>query len=132
MSHRIQIFGASGSGTTTLGRHLAKELGGIHLDADDYYWLRANPPFTDKHDSAERVALIEHDVRTEPSWILSGSICSWGDPLLDRFIKRARWQRLAGRALTRECLLSESHHSWNRSGRPLPTQNGIRSSDTSS
>ena len=85
MSHRIHILGASGSGATTLGRHLAKELGGIHLDADDYYWLRTNPPFTDKRDSAERVALIEHDIRTEPNWVLSGSICSWGDPLLERF-----------------------------------------------
>ena len=85
MPHRIHIFGASGSGPTTLGRRLAKEITGIHLDTDSYYWLKTDPPFTDKRDPAARVAMIERDIRVETNWILSGSICSWGDPLLHHF-----------------------------------------------
>jgi len=49
----ILITGASGSGTSTLGAALAKELGIAHLDADDYYWLPTTPPFTAKRDRAD-------------------------------------------------------------------------------
>ena len=36
---RIHILGASGSGTTTLGRALAERLQCRHFDTDDYFWL---------------------------------------------------------------------------------------------
>jgi adenylate kinase family enzyme len=42
---RVLITGASGSGTTTLGRALAARLGFAFLDADDYYWLPSDLPF---------------------------------------------------------------------------------------
>jgi adenylate kinase family enzyme len=83
--HHIHIFGASGSGTTTLGRHLAQRIRGKHLDTDDYYWLTTDPPFTDKRERAERVAMIQQDVEGVENWVLSGSICSWGDALLESF-----------------------------------------------
>ncbi|BDD11489.1 hypothetical protein FUAX_39210 (plasmid) [Fulvitalea axinellae] len=41
---KILIFGASGSGTTTLGKEIAKRAKFTHLDADDYYWKPTNPP----------------------------------------------------------------------------------------
>jgi len=40
MIQRIHILGASGSGTTTLGRALAERLQCPHFDTDDYFWLR--------------------------------------------------------------------------------------------
>lgn len=85
MAHRFHIFGASGSGTSTLGAHLAKEVGGRHLDSDSYYWRKTDPPFTHKRAPAERVSMIERDIHGNENWILSGSICSWGDPLLHHF-----------------------------------------------
>lgn len=85
MAHRIHIFGASGSGTSTLGTHLAKGIGGILLDTDSYYWHETDPPYTRKRDPAERVSMIERDVNGKGNWVLSGSICSWGDPLLRHF-----------------------------------------------
>ena len=36
MSRGIIIFGAAGSGKTTLGRELAGRLGFLHIDIDDY------------------------------------------------------------------------------------------------
>jgi adenylate kinase family enzyme len=81
----IHIFGASGTGTSTLSRQLAQAIGGRHLDTDDYYWLKTNPPFTTKRDPDARVALIERDIAGVRNWVLSGSICSWGDSLLDHF-----------------------------------------------
>jgi adenylate kinase family enzyme len=83
--HRVHLFGASGSGTTTLGRRLAVALGVRHLDADTYYWIPTDPPFTTKRDPAARVAAIERDVAGLAGWVLSGSLCSWGDPLIPRF-----------------------------------------------
>jgi adenylate kinase family enzyme len=85
MPHRIHIFGASGSGASTLGAYLAEKMGGLHLDTDSYYWQATDPPFTKTHHPAERVAMIERDIRDVENWVLSGSVCSWGDPLLHRF-----------------------------------------------
>ena len=42
---KILIFGASGAGTTTVGKNLAEILDYIHLDVDDYYWEKTTPPF---------------------------------------------------------------------------------------
>ena len=82
MHSRIHIFGASGSGTTTLGSALGDELGIPHLDADTYYWRRTDPPFIEKNPPNQRVEMIRFDTRNVDSWVLSGSICSWGDKLL--------------------------------------------------
>ena len=44
----ILIFGASGSGITTLGKELEKHTDFVHLDVDDYYWEQTLPPFLEK------------------------------------------------------------------------------------
>ncbi|MEL7451330.1 MAG: AAA family ATPase [Pseudomonadota bacterium] len=85
MGYRCHIFGASGAGTTTLGRALSARLGGKHLDTDSYYWEATDPPFTIKREPKDRVAMILRDVEDVENWVLSGSICSWGDPLLSSF-----------------------------------------------
>ena len=46
----IHIFGASGSGTTTLAEKISRELGYFHLDTDDYFWLPTDPPFCRKRE----------------------------------------------------------------------------------
>ena len=81
----ILITGASGSGTSTLGAALAKELGIAHLEADDYYWLPTAPPFTSKRDRAERLSSVLRDVRTKQSAVLAGSIIDWGLELENAF-----------------------------------------------
>lgn len=48
---RINIVGAPGSGTTTLGRALATQLGFVFADADDFYWKPTTPPFQEKFDT---------------------------------------------------------------------------------
>ena len=39
MKNVIHIFGASGSGTTTLGKKICEELGYTQMDTDDYFWM---------------------------------------------------------------------------------------------
>jgi adenylate kinase family enzyme len=81
---RILVTGASGSGTTTLGRALAHRLGCALLDADHYYWLPTDPPFRDKRDRLERRLMIEHDLVADPV-VVSGSIMDWGPKIEDAF-----------------------------------------------
>jgi len=55
---RVHVFGASGSGTTTLSRALAARLDVGHFDADDYFWVPIEPPFTQKYPAEKRVELL--------------------------------------------------------------------------
>jgi len=80
--HGILILGASGSGTTTLGRELARVLNFTHLDIDDYFWLKTEVPFTTVRPREERQTLLLKDMHKFPGFVLSGSAVKWDEPLL--------------------------------------------------
>jgi adenylate kinase family enzyme len=102
---KIHIIGASGSGTTTLGKALAHHLGIPHYDGDDFFWMQTDPPFTIKHPREDRITLLESTLSQSTSWVLSGSVMGWGDfilPDLDLIIykhvaKEVRLQRIVKR-----------------------------------
>ena len=75
---KIHIFGASGSGTTTLGKALQQKLGYRHLDADEYYWEKTDPPFQVKVPLEKRNSRITKDFLGQENCIISGSMVSWG------------------------------------------------------
>ncbi|MDB6123189.1 MAG: hypothetical protein JWQ71_2182 [Pedosphaera sp.] len=81
----IHIIGASGSGTSTLGRALAVELEASHLETDDYFWLPTNPPFTSKRARSERLSLLLAEVRATQAAVVSGSLIGWGTKLENAF-----------------------------------------------
>ena len=85
MIHRIDILGASGSGTTTLGRALAERLQCLHCDTDDYFWLPTDPPYTQRRERSERAQLLMDDVTAHDAWVVSGSLCGWGDVAMPLF-----------------------------------------------
>ncbi len=99
----IHIFGASGSGTTTLGRALAEALSLRHMDTDDYFWLPTDPPFTQKRPVPERLALMQRDIDAAPGAVISGSLTGWGNPLMTQFT-------LAIRVVTETALRLERLH----------------------
>ena len=90
MKNVIHIFGASGSGTTTLGRKICDELGYKHMDTDDYYWLPTDPKFTKKRPVPERIALMKHDIEEAGNVVISGALTGWGDPLIPYFTLAVR------------------------------------------
>lgn len=76
---KIIIFGASGSGTTTLSKTLAKRLNYIHLDADAYYWKKTNPPFQIKLPQQKRNENLKNDFIQSEEVIISGSLITWSE-----------------------------------------------------
>ena len=81
-TRRIHITGASGAGVTTLGRAIADALAVPHHDTDDYYWLPTDPPYTQDRGISERLRLMQAMFVPRPAWVLSGSLNSWGDPII--------------------------------------------------
>ncbi|WP_278921532.1 MULTISPECIES: adenylate kinase [Pseudophaeobacter] len=79
----IYIFGASGSGSTTLGRGISSALGLVHVDTDDHYWAPIDPPFSVKNSPEERVRSMRSALGNE-GWVLSGACNAWGEELVDK------------------------------------------------
>jgi len=82
---RILVTGASGSGTSTLGRALAEMFSWPHFDCDDYYWLPTIPPFATKRDGAARLSLLLDALSKTAQAVVSGSVINWGSELEDSF-----------------------------------------------
>lgn len=108
----IHLFGASGSGVSTLGWHLGQAMAATYLDTDDFYWQPTNPPYTTKVPERERVLSVLNaidGIESPRRWILGGSLCGWGDALIPRFDLAVfvylpgdvRMQRLRDREMTR-------------------------------
>ncbi|MBR3928550.1 MAG: AAA family ATPase [Clostridia bacterium] len=85
MKNVIHIFGASGAGTTMLGRKISKELGFFFMDTDDYFWMPTEIPYTVKRPVDDRLALMIRDIEANENVVLSGSLTEWGDPLTKYF-----------------------------------------------
>ena len=85
MRNVIHIYGASGSGTSTLGRKISEELGYKFMDTDDYFWVPTNPQYSTKRSREERLALMKKDITENENVVISGSLVDWGDELIPMF-----------------------------------------------
>lgn len=75
----INIFGASGSGVTTLGKTLSERLDYPYFDSDHYFWFPSDPPFTNRRPPEERNAMINSEMAGNENWILGGSVINWNN-----------------------------------------------------
>ena len=82
---KILIFGASGSGTTTLANSLSQKTGFSHLEVDNYYWKATNPPFQEKVEKNVRQNKLLLDFQKSKDAIVCGSMVSWGKAWLTAF-----------------------------------------------
>ena len=83
---RIHVFGAPGSGVTTLGRALAQTLNIPHFDTDDYHWFTNDAlPYRRRRNPEHRRNLMTQDFETHQNWVLSGALCGWGDVFIPKF-----------------------------------------------
>jgi adenylate kinase family enzyme len=82
---RIHIFGAAGSGATTLASALSAKYGHRHFDTDDFYWVPSHPPYQQPRSRSERQTLLARALAEADCWVVSGSLCGWGDAFLSQF-----------------------------------------------
>lgn len=85
MKKHIHIFGASGSGTTTIAEKVCEHTGYSHFDSDSYFWLPTQAPFTVTRRHEDYAALMDRDLNSNPHWVLSGSVTGWYDELASIF-----------------------------------------------
>ena len=69
IANRIHIVGASGSGTTSLAIALATRYGHRHLDTDDLFWIRTDPPYRVKRPRDERLASLRKALTESRCWV---------------------------------------------------------------
>ena len=97
----IHIFGASGSGTSTLGKKICSELGYKFMDTDDYFWLPTDPKFTAKRNVEERLTMMKTDIQNAENVVISGSLVDWGDDLIPLFTLAVRLETAADIRISR-------------------------------
>lgn len=79
-------MGAPGAGVSTLGKALARQLGFAHFDTDDYHWFTSDPePYRRRRNPEHRRQLLGADLQASERWVLSGSLCGWGDVFIPSF-----------------------------------------------
>jgi len=82
--YRIHIFGASGSGTSTVGKGLAKMLDIPHFDFDDYYWIPSDPPFIEPREAKEKFSMLINDTIDLNDFVISGHYAVEFKPIDER------------------------------------------------
>ena len=78
----IHVFGASGSGTSTLAKAICDRTGFHMIEVDSYFWLPTDPPFTIRRSSDESTALMQKDIDRFKNVVVAGSAAGWGDFLI--------------------------------------------------
>ncbi len=64
---------------------ISERFGYTHLDTDNFFWEDIDPPYTVKRNKELRISLLSGAVSRSERWVLSGSICGWGDFLVPEF-----------------------------------------------
>jgi len=83
----IIVFGASGAGSTTLGKEISRRLNFQYLDIDDYLWCwNTAIPLTVVRPREERTRDLMDAIKKFPKFVIAGTIFSdqnLFEPLLD-------------------------------------------------
>jgi len=70
------IFGAGGTGKTTLACELARLLNFEHFDTDDYFFEQTDPPFTQARSLEKRTEILRPLLKS--NFVISGCLREWG------------------------------------------------------
>ncbi len=105
---RLLISGGPGSGCTSTATAIGERLGVPVFDSDSYFHKPTDPPFQERYTPEERRIRLGAVLAAESSWILGGSIATWGldslCPTHGVFLdipRRVRLDRLMNRQRTR-------------------------------
>ncbi|MCW7541861.1 AAA family ATPase [Aquabacterium sp. A7-Y] len=85
MRMHVLVTGAAGSGTSTLARALSAAWAVPALEADDFFWMPTDPPYTDKRAPAERRSLLLQQLGSLDRCVVAGSVMGWGNDVEEAF-----------------------------------------------
>lgn len=74
---KLFIYGASGSGVTSIANELSNKFDIPNLDSDDVFWKETNPPYTDVNELYTQYSLFSDFISSNSNWIISGSNLFW-------------------------------------------------------
>lgn len=75
---RLLISGGPGSGCTSTAEKIGHEMGVAIFDSDSFFHKPSNPPFQEQYSPEERRLMLGSALTGNPSWIVSGSVATWG------------------------------------------------------
>lgn len=75
---RILITGGPGSGCTSTAKRIGDDLNVQVIDSDTFFHKPTDPPFQEQYTPDERRERLSAELSSSRSWILSGSIATWG------------------------------------------------------
>jgi adenylate kinase family enzyme len=84
MGKIINIFGSSGSGSTTLAKEIASKYDYYHIDVDDMLWEKTDPPFTIRRSDLEARKCIVNELKNKERVVISGSLVGFGDDIKEK------------------------------------------------
>jgi len=117
---KVNIVGGAGSGTSTIGKKLAKKWSCAHFEADDFLWQPTDPPYVELRTNEEKNQMAYDAMHVESSYIISGSISSWqernvalltGVVFLD-VATEIRLRRLEAREVARFGKIDQKFYDW--------------------
>lgn len=72
------ITGSSGTGKTTLGELVAKELGYLFVDIDEYIWRKDTEiPFSAMYSKSEKIIRLQKAISKCDHFVMAGSMDSF-------------------------------------------------------
>lgn len=77
MEKRILIIGASGTGTTTLGKRISNQLKISFIDLDELFWLDSDIPFTKFRNTEQLREIVNDKIYSRREWVISGDPSLW-------------------------------------------------------
>ena len=86
--HGIIVFGANGSGKTTIGRELAHILKFKHMDHEAYAFRESEIPYTDPRSNEECIELMFADIEKHRQFVLSAVTGDFGE-IIPQFYRLA-------------------------------------------
>jgi uridine kinase len=79
--HGIIVFGANGTGKTTLARELARVLNFKHVDIEGYAFERSETPYSVQRSSEDCISLMLADIEKYNSFVISAVTGDFGEEL---------------------------------------------------
>jgi gluconate kinase len=84
-ARKVLIFGAAGSGSSTIAKAIAHEYGHHWIEVDEALFMPTDPPFSVRRSLDEVREIVFDSWKKAESVIVCGSIVGWGDELKHDF-----------------------------------------------